>query len=143
MKFLNFLKLNKNGKEVDEALDKCAASYQEFQEHIHQGHFQNYKDFKLKFRQESLSLRKEIIQCKDNDLKLLMIKHLQKQLDYLNENYFGPYAAQVDLDRFNEFITKNYPYEEKVDKLKSEYLLGSKNTEKNNNHPIANRRNRI
>lgn len=128
MNFWNFLK--KSNKEVDEALDKCAASYNEFQEHIHQGHFQHFKDFKVKFRKESLSLRKEIVDCKDNNLKLLLINHLQKQLDYLNENYFGPYAAKVDLDKFNEFVANNYPYEKKVEQLKCDYFLTTTKNEK-------------
>ncbi len=128
MKFLEFL--TKSNKNVDEALDKCNQSYNEFKENAHKGHFQNFKDFKVKFNQESHYLRREIVDCKDNKLKMLLIEHMQKQLDYFNENHYGPYAAKIDLDNFNKFIAKNYPYKEKVDQIKTEYFLSLNRDEK-------------
>jgi hypothetical protein len=128
MKFWNFF--NKSNKEVDEALYKCAESYKEFQEYIHQGHFQSFTEFKIRFQKESHYIRKEIVDCKDNSLKLLLINYLQNQLDYFNDNHFGPYAAKVDLDKFEVFIANNYPYKEKVDKIKVDYLANSKKNEK-------------
>jgi len=128
MKFLDFLR--RNNTELDSALHKCNQSFETFKEQAHKGHFQNFKDFKIKFLQESHYLRKEIVDCKDNNLKNLLITHLQNQLDYFNDNPYGPYAAKVDIDRFNAFIAENYPYKEKVNKIKTEYFLNFNKDEK-------------
>lgn len=129
MSFWNFWK--KNSDEANESLLVCAKSLDNFRSNIHKGHFQNFKDFKLDFLNESSILRKEIIDCKDHQLKFLLIEHFQKQLDYFNDNTYGPYAAKVDLDKFNTFIEKNYPYQEKVNEVKNNYLLSCNDNTKN------------
>lgn len=137
--FWNFWK--ESSKEANELLLLCSDSYNTFKENIHRGHHQNFRTFKMKFLKDSKALRKEIVDCKDDNLKLILINHLQKQLDYFNENHFGPYASKVDMDKFNNFIANNYPYQDTVNKLKSDYLVSINN--KMDNNPIVTPKNRM
>lgn len=126
--FWKFWKESSN--EVNESLLICSDSFDTFKKDIYKGHHKFFRDFKIKFFKDSKKLRKEIIDCKDNDLQLILITYFQKQLEYFNSNPYGPYASKIESDKFDKFIADNYPYQEKVEQIKANYLSTANKDEK-------------
>jgi hypothetical protein len=112
MKFLKFLNFRKE-KTTEELFNKCEESFYEFCSYIHLSHTRDFHEFKKKFAKDADYCIAAIVEVKEDALKRKLINHLQKQVDYLQQNSFGPNSRI----KFREFLEANYPYEEKVNEV--------------------------
>jgi hypothetical protein len=112
MKFLKFLKFGKE-KTTEELFRKCEDSFYEFCSYIHLSHTEDYFRFKKQFSEDANYCIAAIVEVKNDALKRKLINHLQQQVDYIQDNCFGPNSRI----KFREFLDANYPYEEKVNEI--------------------------
>lgn len=116
MGILNFFSKEKT---TDELFNKCEKSFYEFCSYIHLAHTRDFHEFKKKFAEDADYCIVAIVECKDDGLKRKLINHLQNQVNYLQENSFGPNSRI----QFREFLDANYPYEERVNEVISKHIF--------------------
>lgn len=116
MGILSFLSRGKE-KTTEELFNKCEKTFYEVCSYIHLAHTKEYHEFKKQFAEEADYCIVKIVETKDDGLKRNLINHLQKQIDYFQNNSFSPNSRV----KHREFIEANYPYEEKVNEVISKY----------------------
>jgi hypothetical protein len=124
MKFLKFLSFGKAKKEktTEELFNKCEESFYELCSYVHLSHTPEYHQFKKQFTKDANYCITAIVECKEQNLDVLqrkLINHLQKQIDYIQDNSFGPNSRI----KHREFLEANYPYQEKVNEIINKHKL--------------------
>jgi len=122
MNILKFLGLQKKPLTTEQLFNKCEESFYDFCSYIHLSHTREFHEFKKKFAKDAEYCISAIVEVKEDELKRKLINHLQKQVDYLHDNSFGPNSRV----KHREFMEANYPYEEKVNKVIKDHYMEKK-----------------
>lgn len=115
MGILSFL--SKKEKTTEELFNKCEKTFYEVCSYIHLAHTRDYHEFKKQFVEDADYCIVAIVECKDDALKRKLLNHLQKQIDYFQDNSFSP-NSRVG---YRKFLEANYPYQEKVNEVISKH----------------------